>query len=138
MELGSGLGFTGISLMSLCNIKGYIFSDCHPNVMKTLANNVLRNTDNFCAEFSDTKFSVGQCQNEFDKILLNHLPKLACNDCDPICDKCWTYLHQTSSIPVLKHTKAAFITLAQIDWENYDSDELLNLANEVDVVLAAG
>ncbi|NXE24252.1 EF2KT methyltransferase, partial [Ardeotis kori] len=40
LELGSGIGFTGIAICKTCNPKAYVFSDCHPCVLKQLAENI--------------------------------------------------------------------------------------------------
>lgn len=43
MELGSGIGFTGIAICKTCNPKAYIFSDCHPCVLQQLTENIRLN-----------------------------------------------------------------------------------------------
>ncbi|KFQ68568.1 Protein FAM86A, partial [Phaethon lepturus] len=43
LELGSGIGFTGIAICKTCNPKAYIFSDCHPCVLKQLTENIRLN-----------------------------------------------------------------------------------------------
>ncbi|XP_054699329.1 protein-lysine N-methyltransferase EEF2KMT isoform X2 [Grus americana] len=43
LELGSGIGFTGIAICKTCNPKTYVFSDCHPCVLKQLAENIRLN-----------------------------------------------------------------------------------------------
>ncbi|KFQ35472.1 Protein FAM86A, partial [Mesitornis unicolor] len=43
LELGSGIGFTGIAICKTCNPKTYIFSDCHPCVLKRLTENIRLN-----------------------------------------------------------------------------------------------
>ncbi|XP_071616697.1 protein-lysine N-methyltransferase EEF2KMT isoform X1 [Heliangelus exortis] len=40
LELGSGIGFTGIAICKTCSPKTYIFSDCHPCVLKQLRENI--------------------------------------------------------------------------------------------------
>ncbi|KFP48996.1 Protein FAM86A, partial [Cathartes aura] len=43
LELGSGIGFTGIAICKTCDPKTYIFSDCHPCVLKQLTENIRLN-----------------------------------------------------------------------------------------------
>ncbi|XP_051487929.1 protein-lysine N-methyltransferase EEF2KMT [Apus apus] len=43
LELGSGIGFTGIAICKTCNPKTYIFSDCHHQVLKQLRENICLN-----------------------------------------------------------------------------------------------
>ncbi|NXI49029.1 EF2KT methyltransferase, partial [Chloroceryle aenea] len=40
LELGSGIGFTGIAICKTCSPRTYIFSDCHPGVLKQLTENI--------------------------------------------------------------------------------------------------
>ncbi|NXJ70246.1 EF2KT methyltransferase, partial [Rostratula benghalensis] len=43
LELGSGIGFTGIAVCKSCCPKAYVFSDCHPSVLRALAENIRLN-----------------------------------------------------------------------------------------------
>ncbi|NXS58604.1 EF2KT methyltransferase, partial [Brachypteracias leptosomus] len=43
LELGSGIGFTGIAICKTCCPKRYIFSDCHPRVLNQLIENIRLN-----------------------------------------------------------------------------------------------
>lgn len=43
MELGSGIGFTGLAICKTCNPKAYIFSDYHHCVLKQLVENIRLN-----------------------------------------------------------------------------------------------
>jgi len=43
LELGCGVGLTGISVISACSPKQYIFTDCHPTVLDMLCENVKLN-----------------------------------------------------------------------------------------------
>ncbi|KAJ8722578.1 hypothetical protein PYW07_003758 [Mythimna separata] len=40
LELGSGVGFTGITIGKLCNLKSLILTDCHDEVLKTISENI--------------------------------------------------------------------------------------------------
>ncbi|XP_063759740.1 protein-lysine N-methyltransferase EEF2KMT isoform X2 [Eleginops maclovinus] len=44
LELGSGVGLTGITICRSCSPKRYVFSDCHPRVLQTLQDNVQLNS----------------------------------------------------------------------------------------------
>ncbi|XP_049956428.1 protein-lysine N-methyltransferase EEF2KMT isoform X1 [Schistocerca serialis cubense] len=43
LELGSGVGLTGITTVLCCELRSYSFSDCHAAVLSTLCENVLLN-----------------------------------------------------------------------------------------------
>ncbi|XP_056662105.1 protein-lysine N-methyltransferase EEF2KMT-like isoform X3 [Monodelphis domestica] len=43
LELGSGVGFTGLAICKMCSPKAYIFSDCHSQVLQQLKGNILLN-----------------------------------------------------------------------------------------------
>ncbi|XP_076250013.1 protein-lysine N-methyltransferase EEF2KMT [Rhynchophorus ferrugineus] len=46
LELGSGIGLTGLTVTLKCNPKKYFFSDCHNSVLTTLCENIFLNTSN--------------------------------------------------------------------------------------------
>lgn len=46
LELGSGVGLTGLAIINYCSPKTYYFSDFHPLVLKTLRENVQLNLFN--------------------------------------------------------------------------------------------
>ncbi|NWW78355.1 EF2KT methyltransferase, partial [Climacteris rufus] len=43
LELGSGVGFTGIAICKSCQPKTFIFSDCHPRLLRQLRENIRLN-----------------------------------------------------------------------------------------------
>ncbi|XP_048176855.1 protein-lysine N-methyltransferase EEF2KMT isoform X2 [Corvus hawaiiensis] len=43
LELGSGIGFTGIAICKTCQPRTFIFSDCHPRVLRQLGENIQLN-----------------------------------------------------------------------------------------------
>ncbi|CAH2086282.1 unnamed protein product [Euphydryas editha] len=47
LELGSGVGFTGITIAKHCSIKSMIMTDCHTEVLKTINDNILINLPEF-------------------------------------------------------------------------------------------
>ncbi|XP_063620648.1 protein-lysine N-methyltransferase EEF2KMT [Cydia splendana] len=43
LELGSGVGFTGITIAKHCKIKSIVLTDCHDDVLKAIRENILIN-----------------------------------------------------------------------------------------------
>ncbi|KAG8006561.1 Protein-lysine N-methyltransferase EEF2KMT [Nibea albiflora] len=43
LELGSGVGLTGITICRSCSLNRFVFSDCHPSVLQKLRNNIQLN-----------------------------------------------------------------------------------------------
>ncbi|NXY36035.1 EF2KT methyltransferase, partial [Pomatorhinus ruficollis] len=43
LELGSGIGLTGIAICKTCQPRTFIFSDCHPRVLRQLGENIRLN-----------------------------------------------------------------------------------------------
>lgn len=43
LELGSGVGLTGVAICRSCRPSRYIFTDCHPSVLRRLKDNVRLN-----------------------------------------------------------------------------------------------
>ena len=59
LELGSGLGFTGLGICGVGSPASYAFSDCHDEVLHTLEENILLNVERnnslqFCGVKNDT------------------------------------------------------------------------------------
>lgn len=44
LELGSGVGLTGVAVCHACKPKQYIFTDCHQSVLQRLQNNIQHNS----------------------------------------------------------------------------------------------
>ncbi|XP_021185031.3 protein-lysine N-methyltransferase EEF2KMT [Helicoverpa armigera] len=49
-ELGCGVGFTGITISKLCNVKSLTFTDCHNDVLKTVCENIQINFPHYKQE----------------------------------------------------------------------------------------
>ncbi|KAJ8725763.1 hypothetical protein PYW08_003946 [Mythimna loreyi] len=64
LELGSGVGFTGITISKLCNIKSLMLTDCHDDVLKTISENILINFPHFKQE-KDKDISVFRGKDKF-------------------------------------------------------------------------
>lgn len=43
LELGSGVGLTGVTICRSCSLNRFVFSDCHPSVLQKLRNNIQLN-----------------------------------------------------------------------------------------------
>lgn len=46
LELGCGVGFTGITIAKLCNVHSVIMTDCHDDVLNTVLKNIEINFTN--------------------------------------------------------------------------------------------
>ncbi|CAH0604812.1 unnamed protein product [Chrysodeixis includens] len=57
LELGSGVGFTGITIGKLCDIETLMFTDCHDDVLKTIRENVQINFADFEQEETEDVIS---------------------------------------------------------------------------------
>ena len=57
LELGSGSGFLGSVICSVCAPSSFTFSDCHDEVIELLVENVCRNL-HFTGEFSSDASAV--------------------------------------------------------------------------------
>ena len=63
LELGSGVGLTGIAVIKTCQPNSYIFTDHHPLVLKTLATNININIDN--EQSTTTNIDVLESDEQF-------------------------------------------------------------------------
>lgn len=54
LELGSGVGFTGITIAKHCAIKSMLMTDCHIEVLKTIDENIQINFPGACSEQKET------------------------------------------------------------------------------------
>ncbi|XP_039292523.1 protein-lysine N-methyltransferase EEF2KMT [Nilaparvata lugens] len=68
LELGSGIGLAGLSLMSFCQPSHFYFSDCHPEVLKQLQTNVKLNLE----QLHSGTYSTGRYFYCFSSALINH------------------------------------------------------------------
>lgn len=74
MELGSGIGFTGIAICKTCHPKAYVFSDCHPAVLQQLAENIRLN--GFVLEPGKTRHIQTEPQGQEEEATNYQNPKL--------------------------------------------------------------
>lgn len=67
LELGCGVGLTGMSVISVCSPKQYIFSDCHPTVLDMLCENVKLNfLSNEQRKLSNVSEAISKLQLELN------------------------------------------------------------------------
>ena len=57
LELGSGSGFLGSVICSVCCPSSFMFSDCHSEVLDLLVENICRNL-HFTGECNDVKMPI--------------------------------------------------------------------------------
>ncbi|XP_054067897.1 protein-lysine N-methyltransferase EEF2KMT isoform X5 [Rissa tridactyla] len=74
LELGSGIGFTGIAICKTCHPKAYVFSDCHPAVLQQLAENIRLN--GFVLEPGKTRHIQTEPQGQEEEATNYQNPKL--------------------------------------------------------------
>ncbi|XP_067162403.1 protein-lysine N-methyltransferase EEF2KMT isoform X3 [Apteryx mantelli] len=80
LELGSGIGFTGIAISKTCNPKAYIFSDYHHCVLKQLTENICLN--GFVLEPETTNHIEMQSQGQKVEVMNYQKPKLTVAELD--------------------------------------------------------
>uniref|UniRef100_A0A663LRF1 FAM86 N-terminal domain-containing protein n=1 Tax=Athene cunicularia TaxID=194338 RepID=A0A663LRF1_ATHCN len=80
LELGSGIGFTGIAICKTCNPKTYIFSDYHPCVLKQLTENIHLN--GFVLEPEATQRTPAESQGQEAEAANYQNPKLIVAELD--------------------------------------------------------
>ncbi|XP_037240612.1 protein-lysine N-methyltransferase EEF2KMT isoform X1 [Falco biarmicus] len=80
LELGSGIGFTGIAICKTCNPKTYIFSDYHHCVLKQLTENILLN--GFVLEPETTQHVQTQTRGQEAEATNSQKPKLIVAELD--------------------------------------------------------
>lgn len=70
MELGCGVGLTGMSVISVCSPKQYVFSDCHPTVLDVLCENVKLNflSNERCKLLNTSETSKLKLHLEYEQI----------------------------------------------------------------------
>ncbi|NXL68286.1 EF2KT methyltransferase, partial [Chordeiles acutipennis] len=80
LELGSGIGFTGIAICKTCNPKTYIFSDYHRCVLQQLTENICLN--GFVLEPATTQDIQRECQGQEPEATNYQKPKLIVAELD--------------------------------------------------------
>lgn len=135
VELGSGLGFTGLVVCKRCLPRSYTFTDCHHWVMKYLAENIEENHSALippsdkcektmhCGETEDniSKCRDGDYGNGW-KPNVNFWKQMA------LADSCCTRW---------QHKMLPNIDLCMFDWETFSLEDTDSLLGEIDVIVAA-
>lgn len=75
LELGCGLGLSGITVCRTCCVSSYTFSDCHTQVLDCLARNIQQN-------FWDSKLAKTQRENSEETVSDLHTQQEALILCD--------------------------------------------------------
>ena len=116
LELGSGLGFTGLVVCQNCRPKQFTFTDCHKDVVDKLKKNIALNIPS-CAS------SLELAEDTGDNMLESHVSQ--CCEVKPM----------DNSEGECQSTSVRVVTL---DWELVTEGDLEDLATGEDVILAAG
>ena len=158
LELGSGLGFTGLVACSL-PLLSYTFSDCHSNVIEVLVENIQNNlpfpnVKNNHAELRRTETdSITESQPSDDGALVVTLSSQQGATCDteterqvspcdngaaPWCVKRddWK-LDSCELISIWRYRRHPLVSIAELDWESVDPEQIGKCFGDVNVVLAA-
>lgn len=68
LELGSGVGFAGITIGKMCSVKSLLLTDCHDEVLQTISENIQINFTDFKQKianqvtlFENDKKTIGKC-----------------------------------------------------------------------------
>ncbi|XP_061848591.1 protein-lysine N-methyltransferase EEF2KMT isoform X2 [Colius striatus] len=83
LELGSGIGFTGIAICKSCKPRTYIFSDYHPSVLKQLTQNIHLNS--FVPEPGTTHCTPLESQGLEGEAMNDQNPKVVVAELDWGC-----------------------------------------------------
>lgn len=80
IELGSGIGFTGITIAKFCNPKSIVLTDCHNDVLKMMSDNIEINfpdsekvINNNITLYINSDTSIGAMNMDWNKV--NQLPE---------------------------------------------------------------
>ena len=156
LELGSGLGLTGLVISKMCQPNKYIFSDCHEQVLQKLAANIILNYIS-CDHVSDTNWldTALNSSSALSGISVYSEQKfLLCDMCRKasemlfsltyceICEKYWSTVTTNRENRCDLHSSQLNINrkvqLSQVDWEDYNKEDILTTFNDVDTIVAAG
>ncbi|KAL3876353.1 hypothetical protein ACJMK2_034211 [Sinanodonta woodiana] len=167
LELGSGLGLTGIAVCMKCAVQTYTFSDCHPNVLYLLAQNIQHNLSHAKSKSLSPEHSTHEAKVirtikrhlsfnremmsvDDENVLLElseSVQSLSDGDSDLFDDDVLTMLSSfdlsekywdlNSSRQIGLFKQNPSIRLAKFDWEAEDMEFCANLADNADVIIAA-
>ena len=165
MELGSGLGFTGIVISKICKPKRFTFSDCHEEVLQNLAANIVHNLDRGVHVLDIYHKSDGQdnqikfedavdfknVQMPTESSFSDQCPDCRLNseklfnlNCIELYEMYWNLTatnnsnEETSPTQVMELKANKNVHLVRLDWEQFNRDDILKAFYEVDTIIAAG
>ena len=127
LELGSGVGLTGLVVTLCCHPSSYLFSDCHPSVLEMLQSNIILNTNKENSKTTDNlndDLNKDSKPSDYDRVDSSRIKKqmnLCCTSRD---------IYRT----IFNGTE---IGILDLPWESIP-DYKETLPNSPDVVLAAG
>lgn len=130
LELGSGVGLTGLCVSLYCKPSSYWFSDCHPAVLRLLQSNILLNVTGQ----NDHVPGEGHEENAFVEHTHSDDKNVTTSACEgdednELCDRCHVLL-QTSC-------NNAEIGVLNLPWETVPTSSFVTQLSP-EVVLAAG
>ena len=152
MELGSGLGLTGITVCRQCHPSRFTFSDCHIGVLSLLKQNIARNISTAtCSNTEPHSPSLNTANSDLDEAYEEsqkrkqpeakigdssfssedcHMKKL--NEAEPWCEKI------IDNVCIFTNVDCSQTEVWQLNWEIARDSTILRLSSDVDVILAAG
>ena len=157
LELGSGLGLTGLVISMTCQPKKYIFSDCHEQVLQKLAANIVLNFTS-CDHSTNRKCSDAELNADtLCNSVYSQQDSYLFRQCDicrkgsemlfsstylEICEKYWSPIKRSCQTKYNLHNMQLNINkniqLSQIDWEQFNKEDILAIFNDVDTIVVAG
>lgn len=139
LELGCGVGMTGLVTIENCKVKSYIFSDCNDEVLKILKHNVQINIEGSDEERSTTETDNGtQGTDDVTNVMSDLITKVSrvniASDNDSV-DTVMKNLYQEQNVNVNYKFQKSLISIRKLSFEELSHlkmDEIF-----CDVVLAS-
>jgi len=125
VELGSGLGLTGITCCMLCHPQSYTFTDCHSDVLSLLAKNVQHNLGSYLESETNSATNTN-CKHQSEEEI--HFDSVELDVDTSVWD-----IDASQRYACLKQDQR--VRLCHLDWECVKSKLLQKLQSEI--ILAA-